>query len=350
MSDQMLRLTVGLMKVYYRPLALAALCLLVTTCFSCTHAALITDPIAEKMLQFQRNNGGWPQYKGDPTDYTKDLDTAFLLQLHSDKSRLDATIDDNSTTYEIKYLLSKVKLTGNRKYLASAESGIQYLLQSQNAAGGWPQKYPDTSEYHHHITYNDEAMISVMWIMKGLAENTPPYDLADNKLKAAAEKSLARGIDCILKTQYRQHDTLTVWCAQHDALTLAPASARAFEPSSLSGKESVGIILFLESLQQPSPAITRAIEAGIAWFKKVGLPDKGLQTIEDQNAPRGRDLLVIEKPGNTLWARFYDLDTNQPIFMGRNGLARSKLSEIEIERRTGYAYLGSWPKAILKGK
>ena len=36
----------------------------------------------------------------------------------------------------------------------------------------------------------------------------------------------AKGLDVIVKTQIRRDGVLTVWCAQHDETTLAPAWAR----------------------------------------------------------------------------------------------------------------------------
>ena len=53
---------------------------------------------------------------------------------------------------------------------------------------------------------------------------------------------------------------LAAWCAQHDEHTLAPAPARKFEPVSLSGGESVGVVRFLMSLDEPSPEVIAAVE------------------------------------------------------------------------------------------
>ena len=46
-----------------------------------------------------------------------------------------------------------------------------------------------------------------------------------------------------LKTQLKQHGKLRAWCAQYNAKTLQPEMARKFELASLSGSESVGIVL-----------------------------------------------------------------------------------------------------------
>ena len=59
----------------------------------------------------------------------------------------------------------------------------------------------------------------------------------------------------------------TVWCAQHDEHTLAPAKARAYELPSLSGAESDNIVILLMSLPDPSKEIIECIENAIEWFK-----------------------------------------------------------------------------------
>ena len=319
--------------------------------FSCISSAQnfraqLKDPIAEKMLIFQRNDGGWPQYHGDRTIYTDNISAERLAQVQKDKILGDATIDDGSTTDEIVYLLKTYQKTENDAYLKAAEHGIEYLFESQNSAGGWPQKFPDLSGYHKHITYNDNAMISVMKIVKDLSENNTIYQPVASALKEKAEHSLQRGIECILKTQYIQNGIKTAWGAQHDTLTLQPASARAFEPISLSGAETVGIVLFLKSLPDQRPEIVEAIEAATAWLIKVAIHDVRVEEIEAPELPRGKDRVVVASPGEVLWARFYDKDSNQPIFMGRDSIRKDHLAEIEPERRSGYAFLGKWPLYI----
>jgi len=68
----------------------------------------------------------------------------------------------------------------------------------------------------------------------------------------------------------------------------------------------------------------------------------------DSNLPKGYDQVVVEDPSaGPLWARMYDIETNRPFFCGRDGVKKWKLSEIEPERRSGYAWYGTQPKAVL---
>ena len=305
------------------------------------------DSVAERMLLYQRQNGGWPQPGGNRINYKLHLSAATRDALLADRAKLDATIDDGATTGEIEHLVRAFKQTGNPAYRQAAERGLTYLLSAQNAAGGWPQFHPDSSGYRKHITYNDNAMISVLWLMKHVANGSPGFDALDKTLVPKAQQAVSRGIDCILQTQVVQNGRLTAWCAQHDSRTLKPAKARAFELPSLSGSETVGIVRFLMSEPNPSPDLKRAIEAAVAWLASVKLTGIAVRNIRDPNQPSGKDRIVVEDPASTLWARFYDLDTHKPFFYGRDSVKKWALADIENERRVGYAWYGTWPQPLL---
>jgi len=140
-----------------------------------------------------------------------------------------------------------------------------------------------------------------------------------------------------------------VWCAQHDEVTLAPAPARKFEVISLSGGESVGIVRFLMSIKNPSPAVVEAIEAAVAWFDQTQLV--GIKWIEkpDSSQPNGFDRVVVkDTQGGPIWARFYEIGTNRPIFVGRDGVVKYDVAQIEHERRTGYNWYVDDPAKLLQ--
>jgi len=305
------------------------------------------DSMAERMLLYQRNNGGWPQPGGNAINYNLVLTDAVKKSLLAGKAMLDATIDDKATTREINYLADAYGKTQNDAYKKAAERGIIYLLTAQNAKGGWGQFYPDSSSYRKHITYNDNAMIDVMWVMKRMAEGTTSFALLDKSLMPKAQVALAKGIDCILNTQYTQQGKLTAWCAQHDRNTLLPANARAFELASLSGSETVGIVDFLMTIDNPSARVKQAIRAATGWLDSVKLVGTTTKTITDATQPSGKDVIVIQSPDAVSWARFYELDTNRPFFCGRDGIKKYSLDQIENERRVGYGWYGTWPAKLL---
>ncbi|GAB3581411.1 pectate lyase [Hymenobacter daeguensis] len=311
-------------------------------------APVATDSTAEKMLVYQRNVGGWPKAVGsEKVDYGHRLTPAVRASTLADKGRTDATIDNNATTREITYLVEAYQKTNNPAYRAAAEAGVNYLLKMQYANGGFPQYYPDFSLYRHQITYNDNAMVRALLVLRKVAGQTGPYAVLDAGYAQRAKTAVDRGVDCMLKTQYRRQGQLTAWCAQYDEKTLQPAKARAFELASLSGDESVDIVRFLMGVENPSAEVKTAIESAVAWFEKVKLKDTTMKEIVAPKEKTGRDRVIVPEAGATLWARFYELNTDRPIFVGRDSQVHYQLAEIENERRAGYLYAGTWPEKLL---
>ncbi|MDE3234757.1 MAG: pectate lyase [Bacteroidota bacterium] len=309
------------------------------------------DLVADNMLMFQRSYGGWPKhYREEKIDYNREYPPAEKATILDEKNRNDATIDNDATTKEIRYLLKVYKKSNNKAYLDAAERGIRYLLKAQYRNGGWPQFYPDLSSYRHEITYNDNAMINVMNVLYDLSHDIGYFDVVDKTLVPKAAEAVQNGIQCILKTQVKVKGKLTVWCAQYDESNFKPAKARAFELASLSGAESVGIVEFLMRIEHPSTEIKECIKSAVEWFEKSKIKGIKFVFIDDPKQPGGRDRVVLPDPDGVLWARFYDLDTNEPFFCGRDSIKRKTLAEIEHERRVGYAWYGTWPKDLLEKK
>ena len=316
-----------------------------------SNAAIEIDTTAEKMVLYQRNVGGWAKAIDNvKIDYKKVLSEGDKAALIDDTNRNDATIDNNATSREIKYLLTAFKKTSNPKYLKSAENGIRYLLKMQYESGGFPQFYPDTSGYRKHITFNDNAMINALEVLKNVAEGKKEGNLVDKSLVEPSKKAVEKGIACILKTQIKQNGVLKSWCAQHDKNTFSPAKARAYELPSLSGQETVGIITFLMSIEKPSEEVKIAIKSAVAWLESVKIKGFNVQDILAPKEKSRRDRVLVADANSTIWARFYDLDTGKPYFCGRDGIKKATLAEIENERRTGYAWYGTWAADLLEKK
>jgi PelA/Pel-15E family pectate lyase len=67
------------------------------------------------------------------------------------------------------------------------------------------------------------------------------------------------------------------------------------------------------------------------------------------SVPGGTDRVVVQDPdAPPIWARFYEIGTNRPIFSGRDGIVRYRLSEIELERRVNYSWLGPYATELLE--
>ena len=298
------------------------------------YASAEAADVARAVIAFQTESGGWPKN----IDMTAPPSATFLADTGS--GRLP-TIDNGGTTTPIQFLVRVVAATGDADALAAVRAGLGYLLDAQYENGGWPQFYPLRGRYYDHITYNDNAMVRVLDVLRDAVEGQDEWaGVADPDLRAKLASAFERGIRCVLATQVVVDGELTVWCAQHDETTLAPVAARAFEPVSLSGSESASLVSFLMRLRDPSSEVERAIEAAVKWFGRTAIA--GRHAVRNQ-----QDQFLEVDPTVDTWARFYEIGTNRPIFVGRDEIVHYDLAQIEQERRTGYSYYGDWPAKVL---
>lgn len=296
--------------------------------------------VADSVVQYQSPQGGWP----------KSTNLAVAPRAPEDipppgRGRANS-FDNDATTLPMEFLARMVSATGDARYRDSFLRGLDYLFAAQYPSGGWPQFFPLRGEYYDRITYNDGAMIRVLIIVREVAAGRSPYAFVDASRRATAAAALQRGIDCILRTQIKQDGKLTAWCAQHDERTLAPAWARTYEPPSLSGGETAEIVRFLMSVEKPGREIVAAIEGAVAWLRAVQIKGVRLDRIP---GPDGRTerRLVHDPAAPPLWARFYELGSNRPLFLDRDSAFNYDYAKVGYERRSGYDYHGTWAASLL---
>jgi pectate lyase len=292
--------------------------------------------VAANVLSHQSDLGGWPKNTDTTQPFT------------GDRTSLKPTFDNGATTDELRFLARAFNATNDTAYRTAVEKGIDHILKAQYPTGGWPQSYPPPGRtYHRHITFNDDAMVRLMEFLREVAAQ-PRYGFIDTARRTAAKTAFDRGVACILKCQIVVDGKPTAWCAQHDELDYRPRPGRTFELVSLSGAESVGILRLLMSLEAPSPEVVKAVDGAAAWFAAAKLTGIRVESRPDPKAPKGKDKVVVKDPAAPpLWARFYEIGTNRPIFSDRDGVAKYELADIGYERRNGYAWLGRWPGRLL---
>tara|TARA_B100000029_G_scaffold453571_1_gene479446 strand:+ start:196 stop:1668 length:1473 start_codon:yes stop_codon:yes gene_type:complete len=249
------------------------------------------------------------------------------------KGRNRTTLDDNTTQSALTYLMHLDRALGyrDRRVHESVEFALGALIRAQFPNGAWPQRYesfPDPKQfpvkrasypetwsrtfpkkrYYTFYTFNDNSIADVVRVM---IEAHEIY--GEVRYRKAAE----RAGDFILLAQ--MPDPQPAWAQQYD-LDMHPAWARKFEPPSITGGESQGVMRTL-----------------IYLYQKTGREDflaavpKALNYLKSSEIAPGR------------LARFYELKTNRPLYFTR----KYELVYTDDDLPTHYGFqIGSSLKSI----
>ena len=305
--------------------------------------------IADNILLFQKNNGGWPKNY----DMCAVLTEEQITSVQDGKNEINTTFDNGATYSQVNYLAYAYTKTKIEKYKNACIKGIEFVLKAQYQNGGWPQFFPETSGYRKYITFNDGAMIGIMEILQMIVIGSPEYSFLDNEIRSRVKIAFYKGIDCILKCQIEESGVKNVWCQQHDNIDFHPQSARSFEPAAICNGESAGIVKLLMSLDNPSEEIINSVQSAIRWFEESTIYGIRVDWVDSTRADfiyhsTNKDRVVVEDSNAPpIWARFYELGTHKPLFSRREGIIVYSMKEVERERRTGYAWYVDSPQEIL---
>ena len=323
---------------------------------------------ARNIITWQVADGGWsknidmvsrPRGPGDLYDANNENRFSDLSDFDrpADPSwHYIATLDNESTWMQIRFLarVATALVAAHRDADAapicvSVERGVEYLLDSQYPNGGWPQVWPLEGSYHDAITINDEAMTHAVEILHDVAEGAADLKFLPAAMVKRAGPAAQRGIDCLLKLQIVENGVKTAWAQQYDALTLEPTSARNYEMGALTSDESFPVVEFFMSLPDPTPAEIAAVHAACAWFVKVeimGFRYGSGNFMADRQSAGGRKLVAVEGAG-PIWARYYQIGTDKPIFGDRDKTIHDDVNELSLERRNGYSWFNAQGIAVL---
>ncbi len=313
--------------------------------------------IADIVVSYQTPAGGWsknidftrhPRRPGER--FSHDGGSRFTDRSDNDRPADSnwsyvGTFDNDATTTELRYLAKVISaLPADRAapYRAAFSHGVEYVLAAQYPNGGWPQVWPLEGGYHDAITFNDGAMLHVLAFERDVASGLEDFAFVTPAQRNRATVSLQRGLSCLLACQIVTAGRRTVWCQQHDMLTLQPCSARNYEMPAQASAESAGILMFLMEIQKPSPEVAVALKAAAEWFNKTA--SSGL-VFRPVNGERH----LVAKPGaGPIWPRYSQLGSDRPIFGDRDKSIHDNVEEISLERRNGYAWFNETAKRVLE--
>jgi PelA/Pel-15E family pectate lyase len=287
------------------------------------------------LVQGQLCSGGW--------DYLIEFDAEKRkgYQYRADKNCGDdkrgvTNLDDNVTQGATRVLMRIDKALGfaDTDIHEAALFALDKLAAAQYPIGAWPQRFrkpPDAAQfpvrkasypeawskkwpgpdYQSHYTFNDNSIADAIDMMLEASRiyNEPRY-------RASAEK----GGQFILLAQ--MPDPQPAWAQQYDR-DMRPAWARVFEPPSVTGGESQGIMRVLMTLYR---------ETGDR--KYLAPIPKGLEYLKRSAVDR-TDAEVFRRLGDgAVLARFYELKTNRPLYITKG--SRISASGLRSRMVDGY--------------
>lgn len=290
----------------------------------------------QAVLSYQTVLGGWSKR----TDMQQQRKPG---QLAGSEPAYIPTFDNGATSTQMRWLAAYYpKATAQEQaQIGSALSlAVQFVLRAQYPSGGFAQSYPLRGSYHDAVTLNDNVMTDLLNLLWDIAK-APEYQWLSIELRAKAQAGFAKGVAWLLSAQVSVNGQRTVWTAQHHPLTGAPVAARKFEQISLVSSESAAVLQLLLDKAVDSPGVLPALCSGIQWLEQHQIRDKAW--LRDDTGST-----LVEKKGAQIWARFYSLPAQQPVFFDRDGQVYHDVNQLSLERQHGYGWYQSNAKGVLK--
>ncbi|NQT39828.1 MAG: polysaccharide lyase [Planctomycetes bacterium] len=276
------------------------------------------------LVRGQLRSGGWDyRIEFDPANRRRYAYRVDAL-IEGARQRNTSTLDDNTTQAALRLLMALDRTLDfqDAKIHTAAQIGLSALLDVQYPIGAWPQRftgppdpaafpvrkasYPESwsrthpgSGYSAFYTFNDNAIGDTIDVMFLAAET-----YGDARYRKGA---LAAG-NFILMAQMPEPQP--AWAQQYD-VDMHPAWARKFEPPSVTGGESQGVMRTLMQIyrQTGDKKYLKPIPPALAYFRRSLLADGQL-------------------------ARFCELKTNRPLYFTKE----YELTYSDADMPTHYAF------------
>ena len=280
---------------------------------------------AHALVRGQLKSGGWDyRIEFEPQGRAR---FEYRVPPAAEDGRNTTTLDDDTTQAALRMLMRFDRITefADAAVHEAALFALDNLLAAQYPNGAWPQRFsrpPDPKQfpvkkaaypgswsrthpnvdYAGYYTFNDNTIADMVATMFAAYAT-----YGDQRYRAAAEKAG----DFIILAQ--MPDPQPAWAQQYNA-NMHPAWARKFEPPAVTGGESQGVMRILLRLYRETadPRYLEPIPRAIAYLRASQLPNGKL-------------------------ARFYELETNTPLYFTRD----YKLTYSSDDMPTHYGFITS---------
>lgn len=233
------------------------------------------------------------------------------------------TFDDDVSSNAARFLLRMYLEKKDASIKRALDKAIAFILKSQYANGGWPQRYPLVKNYSAYYTFNDD----VTW------ENV---HFLMQCYKAFGEdrfvEPIRKGMYFYLLTQAPNG----AWGEQYD-MNLNIAGARSYEPAAYLPRYTYNNCFLLLDFYQytKDKRFLAAIPRAIDWLMKVKLPadqtEQGKYTHSYFVDTITQKPIYVHRRGSNVQYGYYYTDTNHNGLLshmyGKNSLSLSALKE-----------------------
>jgi PelA/Pel-15E family pectate lyase len=259
---------------------------------------------AEALVYGQLKSGGWTNC----VDFDPAGARVAAYRNGNGRGKNNSSLDDGQTQTATRFLIRTDAALGFKHPAIhrAAQISLDSLLAAQFPNGGFPQVWtgPVASQPLRKASYpqydwRTEGRIKEYWTLYTLNDDVAMYTaqtlLAAHEVYAEARffNALKRLGDFLILAQMPAPQP--AWAQQYN-FEMHPAWARRFEPPAISGHESQSVIELLMTiyLATGDEKYLAPIPAALAYLSRSQLPDGQI-------------------------ARYYELQTNRPLYMKRAG-------------------------------
>lgn len=249
------------------------------------------EEVGDIIVKTQLDNGGWHFY-GDTREVKDESGNLERKKFYSKTYNIGA-LDDNISQRAINFLFLIGSLFQNNKYINSANKGIEFIINSQFPNGAFPAWYP---LYENKVTYsyNDGVMTNTLQCL---------YNAYLETNKDEIIKTIKKTENFILASQL----STGAWAEQYNE-QIQPTHARLHEQPAATSyvtAQNIKNLYFLHAITKNKKNLV-AIEKAKFWLKRVQL-------------------------SNGLWARYYSLENNKPIYFNKKGESYNSYESLKSE-------------------
>ena len=254
--------------------------------------AEISDEIAENITAIQNADGGFGLLP-EATDMAQENLEGRRGSLVS-----ESTLEKGATIAELNYIADCLMETPDEAYESALIKGIHFLLENQNATGGWQMNPANPKGFRANLVFTDQITTDVLRLLRRVDSSNA---LKDVKNTVGAEKiaqAIKAGDHFILDSQLVYDGKKTGWASQYGEDGQA-AMGRTYERESLSAFATADIAEYLMYSCDPEDMIKEAVESAVEWLEEVKIEDKEAVYISDLSMQNGFDVFLLDgtEPG-----------------------------------------------------